>query len=84
MVRDYHDLEVFKAIMRDPRWKDLFDLVARAISGLLSDRTTVFRLALGTHRAIVGMDVPVGITQLYFDGTFKERTLDSNLLTQGR
>ena len=30
VVRDY--LEVFREIMRDSRWKDHFDIVARAIS----------------------------------------------------
>ena len=36
VVRDY--LEVFREIMRDSRWKDHFDLVARAIFDNLGRR----------------------------------------------
>ena len=71
VVRDY--LEVFREIMRDPRWKDQFDPVARAIfcnswRRLIGPPCS----ALNWERIqqLLGMDVQVGMTQLYFDGTF--------------
>ena len=56
VVRDY--LDMFREIMRDPRWKDQFDLAACNFRAL-SDWTTVFRLELGTHTAIVGNGCPI-------------------------
>ena len=71
MIRDH--LEVFREIMRDPRWKDHFDLVARALFdnvgnsliGLLCSA-----LNWGHLQQQLGLEVAIGVTQLYFDGTF--------------
>ena len=64
VVRDY--LEVFREIMRDPRWKDQFELVECAIFDNVGRRLIgppccgVLRLELGTHTAIVGNGCPGG------------------------
>ena len=71
VVRDY--LEVFREIMRDSRWKDHFDLVARAIFDNHGSRLIGPPCSALTRERIqqkLGMDVSVGMTQLYFDGTF--------------
>ena len=61
VVRDY--LEVFREVMRDPRWKDQFDLAARAIFRrcLIGPPCSEFRLdsELGTNTAIVGNGCPI-------------------------
>jgi hypothetical protein len=71
VVRDY--LEVFREIMRDPRWKGLFDLIFRAIFDDLGNRligTACSALAWERIQAILGSLIPIGFSQLYFDATF--------------
>ena len=71
VVRDY--LEVFREIMRDPRWKGLFDLIFRAIFDDLGNRLigpACSALAWERIQAILGSLIPIGFSQLYFDATF--------------
>ena len=71
VVRDY--LEVFREIMRDPRWKGLFDLLFRAIFDDLGNRLVgpaCSALAWERIQTIMGSLVPIGFSQLYFDATF--------------
>ena len=76
VVRDY--LEVFREIMRDPRWNDQFYLVARAIfdqSGHRLIGPPCSALNWERIQQKSGMDVAVGMAQLYFDGTFMGATV---------
>ena len=84
VVRDY--FEVFREIMRDPRWKDQFDFVSRAIfdhdsSGLRLIGPLCSALNWERIQQLLGMDVPVEMTLLYFDCTFMGANVG---LTQGR
>ena len=69
-------LEVFREIVRDPRWKDDFDLVARAIFDNLGNHLIGSPWppcsTLNWERILqqLGLEVAVGTTQLYFDDTF--------------
>ena len=76
VVRDY--LEVIREIMRNPRWKDQSDLVASAIfylccRSLIGPQCSALNWEHIQQK--LGMDVPVGMTQLYFDGTFMGATV---------
>jgi hypothetical protein len=76
VVRDY--LEVFREIMREPRWKDQFDLVARAIFDHRGKRligTPCSALNWERIQKMLGFDVAVGLAQMYFDGTFMGATV---------
>ena len=71
VVRDY--LEVFREIMRDPRWKLLFDLLFRAIFDDFGNRLigpACSALAWERIQELLGIRVPIGFSQLYFDATF--------------
>ena len=76
VVRDY--LEVIREIMRNPRWKDQSDLVASAIfylccRSLIGPQCSALNWE-HIHQKL-GMDVPVRMRQLYFDGTFMGATV---------
>ena len=56
VVRDY--LEVFREVMRDPRWKDQFDLAARAIFERCLIGPPCFALNWEHIQQLLEMDVP--------------------------
>ena len=56
VVRDY--LEAFREIMRDPRWKDQFDLAVRAIFERCLIGPPCSALNLEHIQQLLGMDVP--------------------------
>ena len=70
MIRDY--LEVFREILRNPRWRDDFDLVVRAIfnniRNFLTGKPCSALNGMATQQ--LGWDIAVRMTQLYFDDTF--------------
>ena len=71
VVRDY--LEVFREIMRDPQWKEHFDLVARAVFDGEGERLIGPACSALWWERIQGKLPPraaLGVSQLYFDGTF--------------
>ena len=71
VVRDY--LEVFREIMRDPRWRKLFDLAFRPIFDAQGRRIIgppCSALNWERIQTILGRDVALGLSQLYFDATF--------------
>ena len=77
VIRDY--LEVFREIMRDPRWREQFDLAFRPSFDelgrqLIGPPCSALSGSSGFSwqriQTILGKDVAVGVAQLYFDGTF--------------
>lgn len=71
VMRDY--LEMFREIVRDPRWKHDFDLVFRAIFDDLDNRMIgppCSALHWEHIQQILGPTIPVGCTQLFTDETF--------------
>jgi hypothetical protein len=70
VMRDY--LEFFREIVRDPRWKEDFDLVFRPIFDDLGNRPIwpPYSSLLWEHmQKFVGMDAPMGCSRLCFDCT---------------
>ena len=72
VMSDY--LDVFREIMHNPRWKNDFDLIFRALFDNLGNDMirTQWPALHGEHLyKILGMSVHDGTTQLlYFDETF--------------
>ena len=74
--RFFSSVEVFGEIMRDPRWRKQFDLVFRPSFDARDRRligppcSALSWECIQTNETILGKDVAVGVSQLYFDGTF--------------
>ena len=75
VVRDY--LEVFREVMRKPQWRDQFEISFRAFFDELGNRLIGPPYTALWWERIQGKMSPddaIGVTQLYFDETFIDRT----------
>ena len=71
VIRDY--LEMFREIVRDPRWREHFDLASRPsfdARGRLLIGPPCSALSWERVQTILGKNVAVGVSQLYFNCTF--------------
>ena len=70
VIRDY--LEVFREIMRDPRWREQFDLAFRPsfdAGGRRLIGPPCSALSWEHIQTKLGNDIAVSVSQLHFDGT---------------
>jgi len=80
VVRDF--LEVFREIMRNPQWKNHFDLVARAIFDAMGERLigpACSALHWERIQSKLQPDGAVGAVQAYFDETFMGQNQGMNM-----